>query len=449
MFEIRDIKPKQIRLDSKNPRLERIEDQELEALHGLWTDTNRMLGLARHISEKGLDPTVRLAVIKTDGGGPRDYVVLEGNRRLAALQALEDPGKVSDVLTATQKAKLDGYSTEYRKAPAEKVPCAVFASREDAEPWIELRHSADPTGAGVIMWGAQEKSRFKTRGRTHELAVQIIDLVKKEGKLTAAEAKAVQSARYLTNLRRFTNDPEVRNRLNISSDSDGTLKLPSTREKTVKALSRIVADFATGDATVKDVYHKADRLDYLERLDAGGALPPAPSRPKTGGRASPPKPGAKAGVKGIPRDREKLFRSTITVNFGREARIAKIFAELRSLKLDTYPNAVAVLFRVLLELSVDHYLVQEGVMTTTVLNSTRQLRPKIQAALDDMKTKGVLDDRQLKPLRSAMQKSKGIVGPAHLESIQAYVHNPYFHPRPDDLKIAADDWQTFLETIWS
>ena len=41
-------------------------------------------------------------------------------------------------------------------------------------------------------------------------------------------------------------------------------------------------------------------------------------------------------------------------------RIADIYKELRTLRLDDAPNAIAVLLRVFLELSIDYFLTKEG-----------------------------------------------------------------------------------------
>jgi hypothetical protein len=448
MHEFRDLKPHQLLLDLKNPRLERIEEQELEALQSLWRRALKMLGMAHHITEKGLDPTARMAVISAGGS---KFVALEGNRRLAALKALEDPGKVSDVLTAPQRAKLEGYSRDYLKSPVAGIPCAVFATREEADPWIELRHSPDPTGAGVLMWGAKERSRFKSRTGTPELALQIVDLVKAEGHLSGTETKATEKGRFITTLRRFVNDPDVRERLNITSDPGEALALSSSsRSKTLKALSKIVGDFATRRKTVKHVYHKPDRREYLDSLEASGALP-APAGPAPA-PAPAPALGKKSGgghVTGLPGPRDKLFAPTMRPNFTGAPRIAKIFAELRSLKVSDYRNAVAVLFRVFIELSVDHYLLKKGIMSASVLDNTRRLRKKVGEVVAYMEKNSILDRHQLKPVRRAMDRSKGIVGDAQLETIQAYVHNPHFHPVPEELKQAADDWQLFLETLWA
>jgi hypothetical protein len=447
MYEPRDSKPSELALDTKNPRLERVEDQQLEILHGLWGETSKMLGLASHIAANGLDPTARLATLKAPSGS--GFVVLEGNRRLAALQALADPRLVADTLKPTERTKLERLSKEYLKHPVAKISCALFATREEADKWIELRHSADPTGAGVLMWGAQEKSRFKSRGGTPELAVQIVDLVRNEGRLRDSEKKALGKAKFITTLRRFTNDPEVRTRLGIGTDSAGAITMTSPRGKTVKALATVVADFATRRKLVTDVYHKPDRRNYLASLESAGVLPPQPPLPSGKTAASPLPTAGRGSVTGIRRERRKLFHSGITLDMRQEPRIAKIFKELNSLDIQGFTNAIAVLFRVFIELSVDQYLKRERIMKPSEVDELHSLRKKATAVLTHMQSKGDLDSQQLRAIRRAVESKKGVIGPAHLVSLHSYVHNPHYSPRASDLLAAADEWQPLLEKIWS
>ncbi len=269
MPEFVDLHPSKLLLDPKNPRLDRVEEHQVEALHRLWARMPaKLLGLAKHIVENGLDPTARLLVLESSTSKP-GYIVLEGNRRLAALRALENNDSVRDQLTVSHRTKLEGLAASYRQAPIDKVPCVVFGTREEAEKWIELRHTPDPEGAGVLMWAAQEKARFKDRKGVPELAVQVVDLVRDYGKLDA-QAKQALSGRYITTLRRVLNDPGVRNRLGIDRDAEGRLQLRYPVEHSIPPLRRVVTDFATGAKDVRDVYyydcvtkrHSPSRLRY-------------------------------------------------------------------------------------------------------------------------------------------------------------------------------------------
>ena len=70
--------------DLENPRFKGLSDQ-LEALHSFCNDryARKTVNLAEHIAKNGLNPSELMIVLK--GKSRRQNIVLEGNRRLAAL----------------------------------------------------------------------------------------------------------------------------------------------------------------------------------------------------------------------------------------------------------------------------------------------------------------------------------------------------------------------------
>jgi hypothetical protein len=58
------------------------------------------------------------------------YVVLEGNRRLAARRALENPEVVADSVRPAVLKRLRSLSKQYLEKPIEKFDCVVVKNRE-------------------------------------------------------------------------------------------------------------------------------------------------------------------------------------------------------------------------------------------------------------------------------------------------------------------------------
>lgn len=109
--------------------------------------------LAQHIVDNGLDPMALPAVVATDAGR---YRVLEGNRRVLALKALETPSIVKGGLPPAEQRKLELLAANYAEGPLDEIDCAVFDREEDAYPWIELRHTRAHLGASLESWDANE-----------------------------------------------------------------------------------------------------------------------------------------------------------------------------------------------------------------------------------------------------------------------------------------------------
>lgn len=82
-------------VDEENPRLPTPNRGQREALRKIAEDQDRkLLKLAEDIVEHGINPAELFIVTATTEKPPR-YIVLEGNRRICALKALEAPDIVS------------------------------------------------------------------------------------------------------------------------------------------------------------------------------------------------------------------------------------------------------------------------------------------------------------------------------------------------------------------
>lgn len=449
MPEFVELHPSALLLDPKNPRLDRIEEHQVEALHRLWARlSGKLLGLAKDIVENGLDPTARLLVIRAPA--PKGaYTVLEGNRRVAVLRALDNQDSVREQLTDAQRKRLGTLAAAYRKGPIDEVSCVVFSTREEAERWIELRHTPDAQGAGVVMWGATERARFKDRQGVPELAVQVVDFVREHGQLDDAARQAL-TGRYITTLRRLLNDPGVREDLGIVGDEEGRLQLLFPAGEAVKTLRRIVTDFATGAKDVRDVYYKRDRRGYLDSLPERPDPKKRLDRPvgvEAAVAAAVPIPAGGGGprVTGAPGARKKLVPAGLKLKIS-DRRLAKIYRELAEMKTDEFPNAIAVLLRVFLELSLDDFILKHKLMPHAAWEKAG-LDKKIRAVEEHMSTKNLMTRQQLQPVRRALQKGRHMLG-ASLESLHAYVHNQHFVPDGEQLLASWDDLQPLFVTIW-
>jgi hypothetical protein len=160
MSDSRDLPPSNLLLDVENPRRDPTTDQR-DAIQTLVREQGqKLLNLATDVVEKGLDPSQSFIVLeqKNPATKAQEFVVLEGNRRLAALKVLEVPTLLASDTPAPLAAAFRKLSQKY-KLPA-TVPCAVVSDREEARHWLELRHTGENEGIGVVQWGAIEKARF-------------------------------------------------------------------------------------------------------------------------------------------------------------------------------------------------------------------------------------------------------------------------------------------------
>ena len=91
MADVGSIPPSNLLVDAANPRLSQPNEGQREAMRALAKLMPRkIVALARDIVENGLNPA-DLPIVMAANDSEKRYVVLEGNRRLVALKALENP----------------------------------------------------------------------------------------------------------------------------------------------------------------------------------------------------------------------------------------------------------------------------------------------------------------------------------------------------------------------
>lgn len=451
--------------------------------------------LAEDIIEHGTDPTTLPAVIAE---GARRYRVLEGNRRILTLKALETPKIIEGNLTAGRRRRWQALADEYAANPVNKMRCIVFDSEDSARHWIEIRHTGANDGAGLVEWDSNEKDRYQSRhGGSNQRATagQIIDFVER-----IDPPRADASNRYITTLQRLVNTPEVRDALGIETRK-GTVLSWFPGVEVAKGLQKVVNDLRYGERGVTDLYYKPGRLSYIANFDSFqlpteelrlteavplGALqialdtPAANPDPDTDQDTSPsrnsnhnfddpssaPQPGSKTDAGAAqqnanevdppgtaarssrvkpPRARAKVIPRSCVLHIT-NGRINAIYFELRTLDVEDYANACSVLLRVFVELSTDSYISHHRVMPDDALRGAT-LAKKLKTASDTLRKR----DKITLQLERAVQRIADSVGPIAATTINfnQFVHNEHVFPRSSELLTSWDELEPYIKALWS
>lgn len=435
MPETISVAPSNLLMDSENPRLPQPNVGQREAQRELAKQQPRkILTLAKDIAVEGLNPS-DLMVVMPSGDDTHRYTVLEGNRRLVALRALENPDSFVGVLDRVVLLQLRKISRTYLDSPIDSVFCLVVKSRTEAQHWIMLRHTGENEGAGIVRWGGDETARFRARSGSKEIHSQALDFLEEHGSLTSAERRNVP----VTSFKRLLGTPEVREKLGLDFQA-GELKALADEKKVAKALKYVVDDLSTGKTKTADIYKKEHRVKYAKKLPKSVVVRPT----RKDGRAisdhhtTAP---AKKKVAKTRRKRDHLIPRDCVLSID-QPRIRDIETELRSLSLETHTNAVSVLFRVFLELSVDEYISRESVSTPN-----DKLATKLQVVVKDLVARKKLTRQQAKPVRRASVKDS-FLAPS-VAMMHQYVHNQHIFPGPSDLRASWDSLQPFVMAIWT
>lgn len=435
-----------LQLDVQNPRLPEGSATQREAIQAmLRAEGAKTIALAQDIASQKLNPTEKLAVVA--GPEPKRYTVLEGNRRLTALRLLAEPSLADGVLTGTDIRTLKKAAATYANSPLSNADCVIFASREEAAPWIERRHTGQQGGVGLVAWGNLEKERFKERSTGESSpALQVLDFVTAHGTFDASTTEAVENI-SLTNLKRLISDKDVREHLGVTL-SQGRLITAFPNAEVLKGLQRVVVDVATR-LKVADIYSHEDRLAYLDSI-ASHDLPSRKSAGKTPRALVSGAPLPNAPAKQIARSsrrhavRQTAAPTALRLKIGNQ-RISDIFRELQSIKLEKAPNAAAILLRVFLELSCDHAITSHGLLAGPA-HDRATLGAKVTTVKDFLVRAGKLSTQEAKAV-DKISHEKRMLG-TNIATLHQYVHNFHVTPSPTDVRAAWDNMQVLFERIW-
>jgi hypothetical protein len=438
-------------LDEGNARLgQESSSQQQAALALAEQQGKRLVKLAESILNHGLDPAQLPSVLAT-GDRRRKYIVIEGNRRVLALKALETPSLVQGALDARDFKRLQTLSSKYLADPIEQITCVLYKQDEAdaAFDWVMRRHTGAQEGAGLVEWASDEKDRFAARhgdSRRRSLGGQALDF------LEAVEGPRTSTTKVSTSLTRLLTTPEVRERLGLDRVGNELVAL-HPKDEIAKGLRRIVEDLESEKTKVKDIYTADDRRDYAKTLKRT-EMPSKGSRLKEPVRLEelPTGKTTKVEPKKTPRKtlRRRAPRTTVAspesmLNPG-PPRLNAIYNELLGLSSEQFPNAGSVLLRVFLELSVDDYITRNNVMTQNDRDNAN-LAKRLKEVARHLEKTGAIDN-QLKRAVNRIADGQHTIA-ASVTTFHQYVHNQYVHPKPSELRTSWDELRPFLEAVWA
>ena len=443
-------------LDCENPRHGEVNNQDLALAQLIEDQGVKLANVAVDIHSSGLHIADLFIVLKKDDGR---YTVLDGNRRLAALRLLRTPTLLPDDLrTPDFNAAVDSQGNQ-----PETVTCAVVTTRSEARLWLERTHSGELEGVGTVSWGSAAKQRFRaavagTPNTQTSKALVVLDWLRQKlppDHLAHTHLDTVERSR-VTNLGRLAGDPYVRSRVGFDFSRDA-ISLRDEVSAVVDRLVLVVKDLATG-TTVTTLKRKADRARYIDRLLFGEEVEEPPGAQLTldvgrepAGEAGGESPsaiidGETSGVDNGASMASSRSRRTQSIahpfsevnTTGLLPRTRQIVNELATLNPNRHPNAIAVLQRCVVELSVVQYLKSRD----KPVSKSAKLAQLIRAALVEL---GIADnDQRFHAVQTHLQNASSVMSVRHLHE---YVHNVDAAPGESDLNSIAVGYRPLLEEI--
>jgi hypothetical protein len=364
-----------LKLDHRNPRLTRDGkyDSPREIIQYLFEHEDT-LQVAQSIATRGFFSNEPLLAVK-DGNA---YVIVEGNRRLAALKVLLNP----DLIDGSMRKALERLAARSTGRDLSNVPVIIAPSRRLTDKLIAGRHIGTPVKA----WDAANRAAFileklEDGYSIHELRDELGfgegDI--RSARQTDAIAKLIKAAPLPQSIRKRIDSPNSkvlstvervvdstfgRKLLMLEPDNDHGVRGTTTKEEFLKGFVRLLTDIASGEASSRKLNSNEDMKKYFEGIGTdrpikqrGGFIPA--DIVGIGSRSAYPeeKPAPPKKPTKIPN--KWVIPKSFKIYHGAE-RLILIRDELTKLDRAQFPNAGAVLLRVFLELTIVDYLSRAG-----------------------------------------------------------------------------------------
>jgi hypothetical protein len=392
-----------LHLDAKNPRLGRETSARAprEIIQYLF-DHDKALEVAESIVARGYFPNEPLLAISEND----QLVVVEGNRRLAALKALREPG----LLEGAYQRKLERLSRQIEDPnDIASVPVTIAPSRRATDRLLAGRHIGTP----VLAWQAENRASFildkLADGYTNDqlrdqLGFTLADI--QSARLTRAISDMARSldlpeevkakidnprVKLFTTLERVFESSVGREYLKVEPDPDHGLRGTTTKTDFLRGFTKLVTDVALGHQSSRTLNTNEDIEDYFKSWkphelpgEKRGSFVPADIIQGRSVASPVRKPEPAAATKRVEWLSKKVLPRDFKVRIGND-RLRDIRNELVKLDREDFPNAGAVLLRVFFELAVLNYLERSGELSGLIKQLEEKTGHKLPYAAPELK----------------------------------------------------------------
>lgn len=428
--------------------------------------------LAKSIAKLGLFPHERLVVMRE---GVR-YVVLEGNRRLAAIKLLLTPELAQTPAQVRMYRKL-AQSTDV--APLTTIDAVVVADRLAAAPIIAKLHTQNPKRPWKALQQARYYRELLEEGLTTAEVAALLAVTLGEVRsylrtesiyrvaltldLPDPVRQKLESRSFpLTTLDRFVESSTGQKFLGIRLDADHGFRGVVHPDRFGVVLSKVVTDVATVKGLTRQINTEVDFGSYVE--EAKAELPSTRIR----GSFTPahllgdgqPSEEIEHATPSVTKRRTRRSRSAVPTGFTcttGHSKVRALFDELKTLDAAKQPNSSGVMIRVLLDVALwcfykdnsletsllDHYD-KDGKRRKHDREWTPSLRQLIKYGVDKRVFSGMTADGY-KALRTLLARDHNWI--ATIDTLNGYTHNPQVQPTEAEIRAVWERAEPMLKII--
>ena len=407
-------------------------------------------------------PQLEKIVIWQDG---KNLIALEGNRRLTCYKLLSNPELAKDKNNRLYK-KLIELKEKISISDSYELECVISSDKNLCYRFLDRKHNKKNN---EVNWGEVERSNYQVRRGSKNANLIIKSALSnylKELDIPEEKVSQVLGKGFVTTFFRLLTTGPAKNIFGLEIKKDGKLSFEDSDfpEKIKVIIHNVLAkkDFEGKNVDSRSLNKNEEIQNYLRSVKKADAKKVeeefslfkkpdlfSPKHSKNTQKKSNTKSNTKSKIQIIPKSvlRRTLIPKNCRIRI-KQSKINNIYRELRDdLVLsdghDAVPNAVGVLFRVFLEISLDHYAHNQN---GHIFPKDSTISKKIPWVVNSLKTKGY----SAKTFNNINQVSSAPTNKSYLSihKFHEYVHSSVVQPTSSELKLKWDNLQPFFELLW-
>ena len=437
-------------LNPENDRFEPVIDEKEAIEMMLLKLGTKIYNLASDIVRRGLSKKPFYVISTQDG---KKYIVKDGNRRTTALKLMARPQLIDKDKYPEYRKRFERLHKYFVNKPIKSVLCYVYSDSNEADEWVELEHTGEQKGVGVVSWVPEQIQRFNTRrGKKTKMEMQALDFIRNSS-FVSDDIKEKSTTMSLTNFQRILNDASVREKLGLKwaheiAKSDFSVKSIYTAQDRVRFMEKISSSLPNFSETSPKVdiwvLSEGDNNESNDDITDDFITDNSGNDQSNVGNSI----NKETNKRTIPINRKTVIPAKCLIRIT-NPKANKIYKELQNLDINKYTNCASIVLRVFVELSIDTYLETFqllGEQAISAANSGKALHEKVILVKNNMVARKVMDEATSKGIRVMTKKEDSLCG---IKTLHAYVHNNIFAAIPTDIITAWDNIEKFMVILWS
>jgi hypothetical protein len=246
--------------DVENFRFDPVKDEKEAIMTMVNQIPTKIYNMIKSILDNGgIDPSILPNIVPYEKES-KEYVVMEGNRRICSLKIIKDVSIIKQTSEYNKIVKL------LEKYDLTRIPdeyyCTLYQNKEDTFFWTYLRHSGELDGEGLVSWDslAIDRFRYGTSQASPTTSYYIINYLNNNTDYN------VKNSRFITTLNRIIDSSPGKKYYAVEVE-DRQLVFSKDIGETVSKLCLLIENLENKNINTRNANTVDQIQDWIDRLE--------------------------------------------------------------------------------------------------------------------------------------------------------------------------------------